>query len=264
MATDTAAERDTAHCDIGLVCALPLEVAPFLERCDRVKKYTGGAFTFRGGLLGDLRIAVVESGTGLTRARKAAQALLDAHTPQWVVSAGFSGALRPEMRVGDIVMANSVIDPDGQSVQLDLQMPADPAHGLHVGPIATAKQIVRTVAEKQSLAEQTGALAVDLESSAVAAVCRESHTKFLAVRVISDDMSTDLPPEVMAIFGPTGSVRAGAVAGALWKRFSSAKDMWRLREQATKAAERLAVFLDGVVTQLPLTGDPTRAAEEKR
>lgn len=264
MATDTAAERDTAHCDIGLVCALPLEVAPFLERCDRVKKYTGGAFTFRGGLLGDLRIAVVESGTGLTRARKATQALLDAHTPQWVVSAGFSGALRPEMRVGDIVMANSVIDPDGQSVQLDLQMPADPAHGLHVGPIATAKQIVRTVAEKQSLAEQTGALAVDLESSAVAAVCRESHTKFLAVRVISDDMSTDLPPEVMAIFGPTGSVRAGAVAGALWKRFSSAKDMWRLREQATKAAERLAVFLDGVVTQLPLTGDPTRATEEKR
>lgn len=253
MAADPKSVPDTAHCDIGLVCALPLEIAPFLARCERVKKYSGGAFTFRGGLFGELRIAVVESGTGLARARKATRALLDAHTPQWVLSAGFSGALRPDMKVGHIVMADSVIDADGSALKLDLHMAADPAHGLHVGPVVTTRQIVRTVAEKQALAEQTGAFAVDLESAAVAEVCRETHTKFLAVRAISDDMSTDLPPEVMAIFGSTGSVRAGAVAGALWKRFSSAKDMWRMREQAAQAAEKLAIFLEGVVAQLPLT-----------
>lgn len=247
-------ERDTAHCDVGIVCALPLELAPFLERCERVKKYTGGSFTFRGGLLGELRVAVVESGTGPARARKATHSLLDAHTPEWVLSAGFSGALRPEMRVGQIVMADSVIDADGQSLKLDLHMAADPDNGLYVGPIVTARQIVRTIAEKEQLAAATGALAVDLESSAVAEVCRAAHTKFLAVRVISDDMSADLPPEVMAIFGSTGSIRAGAVAGALWKRFSSAKDMWRLREQAVTASERLATFLEGVITQLPLNG----------
>ncbi len=81
-------------------------------------------------------------------------------------------------------------------------------------------------------------------------VARDAKTRFLAVRVISDDMSADLPPEVMSILGRTGSIRAGAVASALWKRPTSAKDMWRLRENATRAAERLATFLDGVVKQL--------------
>jgi adenosylhomocysteine nucleosidase len=114
------------------------------------------------------------------------------------------------------------------------------------------RHIVRTAAEKQALGETTGALAVDMESVTVAQVARDARMRFMAVRVISDDATTDLPPEVLAILGPTGSVRAGAVAGALWKRFSSAKDMWRMREQATQAAERLAVFLDGVVSQLPL------------
>jgi adenosylhomocysteine nucleosidase len=255
--TSPVPHEDTAHCDIGLVCALPMEVGPFLARCDKVKKYTGGAFTFRGGKLAHLRVAVVESGAGPTRARKATLALIDAHTPRWVLSIGFSGALRPEMQVGHIVMADAVVDPDGQTLKLDLNMPADPARGLYVGPIVTERYIVRTVAEKQALAEKSGAIAVDLESSAVAAVCREAHVRFLAVRTISDDMSADLPPEVAAIFGSTGSVRAGAVAGALWKRFSSAKDMWRLRENAAQAADKLAVFLEGVVAQLPIDARPT-------
>lgn len=252
MTASAADSPDTAHCDIGIVCALRLELAPFLDRCEKVKKYTGGAFTFRGGVCNGLRIAIVESGAGRIRARKATLALLDAHTPQWLISAGFSGALRPELKVGDIVVADSIVGPAHEQVTLDLSMPADSARGLYVGRIATAGHIVRTVDEKRALAESTGALAVDMESLTVAQVAQDARTRFMAVRVISDDTASDLPPEVLAILGPTGSVRAGAVAGALLKRLSSAKDLWRMREQATRAAERLGTFLAGVVEQLPV------------
>ena len=37
-------DTDLAHADIGIVCALPIEMAAFLERCNRVRKYTGGEF----------------------------------------------------------------------------------------------------------------------------------------------------------------------------------------------------------------------------
>ena len=57
-------------------------------------------------------------------------------------------------------------------------------------------------------------------------------------------------PLILNIVGATGSVRFGAAIGALWKRPSAAKDMWRLREQAQSSAKRLATFLDGVVIQL--------------
>ena len=72
----------------------------------------------------------------------------------------------------------------------------------------------------------------------------------MSVRTISDDMSADLPPEVLSVLGSTGTLRLGAALGAVWKRPGSVKDMWNLREKASLAADRLASFLDGVVRQL--------------
>lgn len=248
--TPPAAENSAAHADIGIVCALPLEIAPFLDRCEKLRKYKGESFTFRGGRYGDIKVAVVETGTGFARARRATQAMIDAHTPPWIISAGFSGALQPEMKIGQIVMADHICDVHGQEMAIDVHMPANPEGGLYVGRILNTDDIVRTVEEKRQLAETHGALAVDMESLAVAQVCREAHTRFLAVRVISDDMSADLPPEVLSVLGATGTYRVGAAMGAVWKRPSAVKDLWKLRESANFAAERLALFLDGVVAQL--------------
>ena len=119
-----------------------------------------------------------------------------------------------------------------------------------VGRLLNTDAIVQTIQEKQRLAERYGALAVDMESLAVAQVCRERETKFLAVRVISDDLAADLPNEVKTVIGSSGSARFGAALGAMWKRPGSIKEMWHLRETAHTAAERLATFLDGVVKQL--------------
>lgn len=244
------AETDALRADIGLVCALPLELSDFLGRCSKIKTYSGGKFTFRGGFYGETRVAVVESGTGPDRARRATMALLDAHSPQWIVSAGFCGALVPGMKVGDIVVANQIATIADDLVTVDIGMTTDSARGLHVGRTLTVDKIVRQVSEKQALAEQSGAIAIDMETHAIACVCRERKTKFMAVRAVSDDLSTDLPAEVMSLVGDTGAVRIGAVIGALWKRPSSYKDMWRLREHAMIASERLADFLDGIVKQL--------------
>ena len=206
--------------------------------------------TFRGGRYDGIRIVAVESGVGFTKAERATRDLLEVHSPRWVLSCGFGGAIQPQLSVGDIVAANEIVDETGKSLQIDLKMTSDPARRLHVGRMVTVSKIVRTVAEKHALAEKTGALAVDMETFAVAQVCRDQHRKFLAFRVISDDLAADLPPEVMSIFGDTGAVRLGAVVGSLWKRPSSLTDLWRLREHATQAAEHLADFLDGVVKQL--------------
>lgn len=241
---------DKAHADVGIVCALEIELGAFLERCERVRHYTGGDFVFRGGRYDQARIAVVESGMGFARARRATQALLDGHSPPWVLSAGFSGALLPEMHVGHVSLASAICDVHGNEIPVDLHVAEDRSRGLFVGRHVVTDHLVRTVAEKRELAARFDAVSVDLESLAVAQVCRERNVPFLSVRVISDDLSADLPSEVLTVVGATGSLRIGAALGALWKRPGSYKDMWRLRESAHTAAGRLATFLDGVVTQL--------------
>ncbi len=243
-------QTDAAHADIGIVSALPMELTPFLDRCDRVRKYTGGDFKFRGGRYNEIRIVVVQAGLGYAKTRRATQALIDAHTPPWVLASGFCGALRPEMKIGEVVMADSVVDVHGHELTVDLKLPGEGQPGLHVGRIVTADAMIRSVQQKRELAEQHEAIAVDMESLAVAQVCRDTKTRFLAVRVVSDDLSADLPPEVLSVVGPTGTMRLGAALGAVWKRPGSVKEMWQLRESAQHAAEQLASFLDGVVTQL--------------
>lgn len=244
---------DATQADIGLVCALPLELADFLSRCTKVKTYSGGRFTFRGGFYDNIRIAIVESGPGGTRARRATAALLDAHSPRWIISTGFCGSLVNDLKIGQIVVSNEVVDEADRRLKIDIGMQSDADRGLHVGRTVTVNRIIRSVAEKRALSDATGAIAVDMETCDIAELCQERKTRFLAVRAVSDDLSADLPAEVLSLMGETGSVRMGAVIGALWKRPGSYKDMWRLRENAILAGDRLAKFLDGVVKQLHAT-----------
>jgi adenosylhomocysteine nucleosidase len=241
---------DKQHADVGIVVALSREIGYFLDGCDRVRKYTGGNFTFRGGRFGEIRIATVEAGMGANKAKRATQALIDAHTPTWVLSCGYSGALRDGMKVGDIVMADSIVDTHGDRLDVDMKMSSEGSKRLHVGRFVNADEIIRHVAVKKQLAEQYDAIAVDLESLAVGKICQAAGIPFMAVRVISDDTSADLPAEIVSILNESGSFRVGATMGAIWKRFGSIKDMWRLREQTNVAAGRLAKFLQGVVVQL--------------
>ena len=79
-----------------------------------------------------------------------------------------------------------------------------------------------------------------------------TYARFMAVRVTSDDLRADLPPEVLSLTGNTGAIRWGATLGALWKRPASVGDMWKMWERSNQAAEKLADFLDGVLAQLPI------------
>lgn len=246
----TSGQKDFSHADIGIVCALSLELKAFLNRCEKVRSYTGGDFKFRGGFYDDIRIVVAESGTGFANARRATQAMIDAHSPRWILSCGFSGALIPKMKIGNIIVANDIMDTHGQSFLIEHGMSDNREHGLYVDKTVTSDKIVRLIKEKKELAEETGAVAVDMESLAVAQIAKESGTKFLSVRVISDDLSADLPAEVLSIMGENSKVRIGAALTSIWNRPGSVKDLWQLREQAVKASEKLATFLDGVVTQL--------------
>ncbi|MCA8993600.1 MAG: 5'-methylthioadenosine nucleosidase [Planctomycetaceae bacterium] len=230
-------------CDVGIVCALKIEISPFLDMADHVNKVRGGDFVFYGVKLGDRRIAIVETGAGKTPATKGTQALIDGHNPPWILSAGLSGGLAEETRTGDIVVANTVSLDEENAVLNIGQQQEDDQPGVHNGKLVTVKNIVRLVTEKQALHERTGALAVDMETYHVARVCVERKKPFAAIRAISDDLSADLPPEILGILGPKGAVRAGAVFSALLNRPSCVTDLWALRERALQSGERLAKFL---------------------
>jgi len=237
--------------DFGIVAATPIEVAPLLARLARVRKYAGPKVTVIEGEISGQVISLVLTGMGRARAQRGAEILLAGHRPRWIISAGFGGALDPTLRRNDLILAREVVNLEGRRFALDLAVPPEAgAQGLKTGRLVTVDEIVRKASEKAELRSKTGADVVDMETSAIAALCEERGVKFLSVRVISDEADVDLPPEILAIVGPTGGIRVGATIGALWKRPGSVKDLLGLRQHATEAADRLAAFLVGTFPRL--------------
>ena len=228
--------------DIGIVAATSIEVGPLLARFERVRKYAGPVFTIIEGECAGKLVALVLTGMGRPRAQRGAELLLDGHRPRWIVSAGFGGALDPSLRRNDVILPSEVVNLEGGRFAIDLAVPQGVA-GLRSGRLLTADEFVRKATEKAELRLRTGADVVDMETSAIAALCGDRGVRFLSVRVVSDEAGVDLPPEILAIVGPTGGLRLGATMGALWKRPSSVKDLLTLRRHATEAADRLAGFL---------------------
>lgn len=239
-----------ASADVGVVAATSIEVAPWLDRLADVRKYAGPRFTVIEGVCAGKLVVLVLTGMGRARAQRGAELLLDGHRPRWIVSAGFGGALDPTLKRNDIVLPTEVVNLEGGRFSVDLAVPSG-SEGLRTGRLLTVDDFVRKASEKAELRAKTGADVVDMETSAVAALCGERGVKFLPVRVISDEAGVDLPPEILAIVGPTGGLRLGATIGALWKRPSSVKDLLGLRQHANEAAARLASFLMETIPRLP-------------
>jgi adenosylhomocysteine nucleosidase len=245
-----------APCDVGLVFALGIEAGGMIDLMSDVVSIQGHGLTAHEGTLDDRRLIVMQSGAGREAAARATEALISGHQPQWVVSAGLAGGLSKDVPRGDFLMANHVADVEGNSMAIDFHIDADVLAGLphlHVGRLLTVDAIVRTPEEKRSLATKHNAVAVDMETTAVADVCRHQHVRFLSVRIISDGTDDQLPKEVEHLLRQkTTASRLGAAAGAMFRRPSSVKDMLKLKEDALVLSDQLAVFLQGVLPQLPV------------
>src|SRR5437762_7502763 len=237
--------------DVGIIAALPLEVGDLIDGLRGVRKYHSASLPVIEGEHHHQIVVIVVSGVGRPAARRATEVLLAGHRPSWIIAAGFAGALNPTMARNDLALPGEVIDPEGH--RFPVEHPESLGAGIRYtrGRLLTVDRIIVTSQEKAELHRDTQADLVDMESSAVAAVCREKLVRFLAVRVISDDALSDLPPEVATLLTRSGSYRVGAAIRAIWNRPASLKDFWTLHERALEAADRLAKFIALCLDHLP-------------
>ncbi|GEM_PF-546025 len=236
---------------VGIVVALPAEAEAIKKKMENPIALVGEGFTAYAGRIGPCPTAIVTAGPGEEPARRATAALLLGHRPRYILAAGFAGGLVPQLDRYDIVIPSVLLHHTGRKLRLD----APPAFGAEdgvesrgqpwkIGPLLTAQRVIREPEEKQRLAAETGAWAVDMESFAVAEVCRAAKIPMLAVRVISDTWDERLPKEVAYLLDKRHlAQQVGYAAGAIIRRWATLKELWRLYEVTVKAGDRLADFI---------------------
>ncbi len=150
---------------------------------------------------------VVKSGIGKADAARTATELILRDRPDCIINSGCAGGIAPGLQVFDIVIAAQAAYHDvwcgegslpGQLQDMPQRFDADPAlvrtarslqteRPLHCGLICSGDQFLTTPEDDaRVLGMYPDALACDMESAAVAQVCRHYGVPFLGFRVISD------------------------------------------------------------------------------
>jgi adenosylhomocysteine nucleosidase len=187
-------------------------VAGVVAALDREARVLGPAVESRRGvdiLAGGTLRAV--SGMGCAAAGTAARRLVEAGATA-LVSWGMAGGLDPDLDAGGICLPREVVAPDGMRFETSaswretLAASIAPYRPVAAGVLVTSLHALTGVAAKAELHRASGAVAVDMESSAVAEVAAASHMPFMAVRVIVDTAHDGIPGSV-AVAGESGQVR---------------------------------------------------------
>ncbi len=160
------------------------------------------------------RVVAVALGIGPARARAGASAVLAELNAARVLVTGVAGAVDPALEVGDLVRPQSLVDVRTGRVLVPRAGENEIGRS---GLLATIDQ-VWTGAEPSGARGPLlppGTTAVDMESTAVAAVAEDMALPWDVVRAISDVAGT-LTPELTALLRPDGSVDVrGAIRIAL-------------------------------------------------
>jgi nucleoside phosphorylase len=115
---------------------------------------------------------------------------LDSEKLDLMLCSGLAGALQADIRVGDLIVQSE----DPQLVELAESALRKRDIPYRVGPLVTTATPVLTPAARRDLATRSGAVAVDMESQTIAALCRERGIPCLAIKGVSDGFDDDLSP----------------------------------------------------------------------
>lgn len=226
-----------------MLFALDREAAPFLK--SRKSKHRFADAPCRAELYETARgsVVVLITGVGFDPAQSAVNWLLSQTTPRLVVVAGFAGALDLDLQPGEIVVASEVVEPDEQHWRTSI--PAELGDQT-CGRLVTSRKLVASRFDKLKLHESTHAIAVDMESAAIAEACQVAHVPCAVVRVISDIADQALSEHLARLmFG--GRVSPFKVFAATITKPSLVPQFWRLGRETKVASQNLADALNKLI-----------------
>jgi adenosylhomocysteine nucleosidase len=179
------------------------------------------------------RVSIQLSGIGPRRASRAAESLLDRGATA-LLSWGTAGALVETLQPGSLVLPRRVLTPAGDAYDVDADWHARVVECLrdqlasNEGPLLQSSTVVADVTEKSQLFNRLGAVAVDMESVAVAAVAARAGVPFIVIRAVADAAHTPIPQEVLGAVDAHGKWRLSVLAALLLRRPRVLVDCMRL------------------------------------
>lgn len=196
---------------IGIIGAMKIEIEKINSMIENKSVEKFGIVEYTSGILFGKQVVTSVCGIGKVNAAICAQTMILKYSPEVIINTGVGGSLSRELKIGDIVVAESLVehdmdtspvgDPVGYISGLKLiNIPADKStvekliEGISTlkdikavkGVIASGDQFIADPATKDRIMRNFGAIACEMEGASIGHVCYASSVPFAVVRAVSD------------------------------------------------------------------------------
>ena len=195
---------------IGIIGAMDIEADYLKGLIEDKKTNVCSGIEFCSGKIFGKDVVVATSGIGTVFAALCAQTMINLYNPQVIINSGVAGALKPGMKVYDVVVADKTCqhdmdttafgDPPGLISGINkiyfecdervksVLSEAVRSSGLTAvsGTVATGDKFVADGESKQKISETFDACACEMEGGSIGQVCFAGSVPYGVLRTISD------------------------------------------------------------------------------
>src|SRR5215831_13194283 len=180
---------------IAVTFALPSESSEFLRLLGNRSRVRRDGISIVQGTIGHRSVEVIHTGVGEKICRERIGNFLQDQQFDLLISAGFAGALNHELQINDLLVAENFSTIDLKQAHL-LFSPLV----IHPVDLLTVRALIDSSEERERMARESGASAVDMETESIARACAARAVPLLALRVITDTPTQPFPAPPHVLF----------------------------------------------------------------
>jgi nucleoside phosphorylase len=178
---------------IAVTFALPAESSEFLRRLGNKSRANRNGIKIVRGTIGHRAIEVIHTGVGKNACKERVRRFLENQRFDFLISAGFAGSLNHELQVNDLLVAKNFSTVDLKHASLSNV-------SVYAANMLTVPALIDSSDERERLARESQASAVDMETEFIARACALHSIPLLALRVITDTPTEPFPAPPSVLF----------------------------------------------------------------
>lgn len=189
---------------IGIIVAEEKELIEVKNIMNNIEEISIYEKIFYKGLMSNKEVVVVKSNVGKVNSARVCQILIDKFNIKLVINVGTAGSVDNSLDIGDIVVADKLVQYDfdvtpfgremgeienvGKFIEVNKNLLSLFGNDVKLGTIVSGDKFIVNIEDKNNIRNIFNALCIEMEGASIAQVCYLDKIPFLVIRSITDKL----------------------------------------------------------------------------
>ncbi len=242
-----------------LVAAMRQESQALLKLHKPWERVQVGSYRAYRTELAGRELLLVESGMGIQRAEAATRLALDRLSPQYIISIGIAGAVKADLKIGDVVMAERTAAWEKDAIGAFRELKPLPEAAWQAAATALEPRHARLVkgtvlttgiAQPGKIDPKVQNPILEMETAGILNAAAKRGLPLISLRSISDNLEAPIPFDMGEIMDRDYNLRIGNLLGVILRRPKTLQQALKLARNSQIAAENAALAIAAALKEM--------------